>query len=89
MLTHIQDASDELGPTITTKIAISNGRFGHYDINQNRSITVREAAALQTFPDHFVIEPEESFEKTSRLVGNAVPPRFARYISDFIKSKIT
>jgi DNA (cytosine-5)-methyltransferase 1 len=71
---------DELAPTITTKcVSICNGRFGHYDTSQNRAITPREAALLQTFPVSYVFHPEETLELPARLIGNAVPPRLAGY----------
>src|SRR5262249_17242992 len=45
-------------PTITTKChSISNGRFGHYDVNQVRGISLREAAILQSFPEDYVFHP--------------------------------
>ncbi|QFT59181.1 putative BsuMI modification methylase subunit YdiO [Sulfitobacter sp. THAF37] len=60
--------------TLTTKcISISNGRFGHP--NQNRGLSVREAAALQSFPDDFMFLGTVS--QTARQVGNAVPVSFA------------
>lgn len=67
-------------PTITTKChSISNGRFGHYDVTQHRGISLREAAALQSFPDGYVFDPPKSVEVVARMVGNAVPPRLARF----------
>ncbi len=60
--------------TLTTKcISISNGRFGHPE--QNRGLSVREAAALQSFPDTFVFLGTVS--QAARQVGNAVPVTFA------------
>lgn len=60
--------------TLTTKcISISNGRFAHP--TQNRGLSVREAAALQTFPDGFVFEG--TLGQTAKQVGNAVPVDFA------------
>ena len=55
-------------------------RHIHPDSKQARSITVREAARLQTFPDDF-----EFIEKTNvdyKLIGNAVPPKFAKKLAD-------
>lgn len=44
---------DEPSPTLTVKcFSLSNGRFGHPE--QDRAISLREAAALQTFPDDYV-----------------------------------
>jgi len=59
---------------LTTRcISLSNGRFGHPE--QNRAISVREAAAIQTFPDDFVFTG--SLNSQARQVGNAVPTKLA------------
>ncbi|MEG8242933.1 DNA cytosine methyltransferase [Acinetobacter baumannii] len=48
---------DKVAPTLTTRCySYSNGRFGHPDIKQNRAISIREAASLQTFPENFIFE---------------------------------
>lgn len=55
---------------------IGNGRFGHPE--QNRAISLREAARFQTFPDSYKFFPDEqriSITKASRYIGNAVPPK--------------
>jgi DNA (cytosine-5)-methyltransferase 1 len=71
-------------PTITTKChSISNGRFGHYDTKQNRGISLREAAALQTFRDNYVFYPEDGVCMIARMIGNAVPPRLAQSFASF------
>jgi DNA (cytosine-5)-methyltransferase 1 len=73
---------DRPSPTITTKChSISNGRFGHYDPSQNRGISLREAAALQSFPDDYVFDPIDGIEMIARMIGNAVPPRLANYFA--------
>lgn len=55
---------------LTTRcISLSNGRFGHPE--QDRAISVREAACLQTFPRDFVFEG--SLNAMARQIGNAVP----------------
>jgi len=73
---------DEPAPTITTQAYnFGTGRFGHPE--QDRSITLREAALLQTFPRRFrFVRPREPvfFTVVGRLVGNAVPPRLAFFI---------
>ena len=73
---------DEPSPTITTQAYnFGTGRFGHPE--QDRSITLREAALLQTFPRSykFVKPREEVFlARVGRLIGNAVPPRLAFFI---------
>jgi DNA (cytosine-5)-methyltransferase 1 len=61
----------KVAPTLTCRcISISNGRFGHP--TQNRGISVREAAALQTFKDEFIFHEPKSV--AAKHVGNAVPP---------------
>ena len=73
---------DYPSPTITTKChSISNGRFGHYDTSQNRGISLREAATLQSFPDDYVFDPVDGVEMIARMIGNAVPPRLANYFA--------
>jgi len=66
---------DRPAPTITTKfISFSNGRFGHPE--QNRALSIREGAALQSFSPSFSIM-SKSITDAARIVGNAVPPKFA------------
>jgi DNA (cytosine-5)-methyltransferase 1 len=75
---------DRPSPTITTKChSISNGRFGHYDTTQNRGISLREAAALQSFRDDYVFYPEDGVCTVARMIGNAVPPLLARSFAEF------
>jgi DNA (cytosine-5)-methyltransferase 1 len=73
---------DEPSPTITTQAYnFGTGRFGHPE--QDRSITPREAALLQTFPRHFrFVRPSDELftAHVGRLIGNAVPPRLAFFI---------
>lgn len=77
-------SGDRPSPTITTKChSISNGRFGHYDTTQNRGISLREAAALQSFRDDYVFYPEDAVCTVARMIGNAVPPRLARSFAEF------
>lgn len=76
-------------PTITTKChSISNGRFGHYDTTQNRGITLREAAILQSFPDDYVFYPIEQIEPVARMIGNAVPPKLAKYFASYLSASV-
>lgn len=81
---------DEPSPTITTQCTgIGNGRFGHPV--QDRAISIREAALLQTFPMDYKFFPNEeavSITKASRYIGNAVPPRLGEVIADSIKEHI-
>lgn len=73
---------DGLASTILTKCDPHWGAFFHYE--QNRSFTVREAARLQSFPDHFVFtgNTAEQFAQ----VGNAVPPLLAQAVGLSLKS---
>lgn len=65
-------------PTITTRfLSISNGRFAHPD--ENRAISLREGATLQTFPKDYVFYAK-SIHTNARMIGNAVPPEFAKRI---------
>ncbi len=66
---------DKPSVTLTTKcISLSNGRFGHP--SQNRALSAREAAAIQTFPDDFTFVG--SVWEKGRQIGNAVPVLFAK-----------
>lgn len=71
-------------PTITGGCAmISKGRYGHPE--QNRAISLREAARLQTFPDNFKFTG--NFGEIAKQIGNAVPPLLAQKIAEsLIKS---
>lgn len=65
---------DRVAPTLTSRCnSLSNGRFGHPE--QDRAISLREAAALQTFPDDY--EFVGSMPSVARWIGNAVPVAFA------------
>jgi DNA (cytosine-5)-methyltransferase 1 len=76
-------------PTITTKChSISNGRYGHYDTSQNRGISLREAAALQSFPDNYVFYPTDRVDPIARMIGNAVPPKLAQYFASYLVNSI-
>lgn len=55
------------------------GRFLHP--SQNRPITVREAARLQSFPDSFVFPESQSLTAVAREIGNAIPPRLAEAVA--------
>ena len=69
-------------PTITTKFfSISNGRFGHP--NEDRAISLREGATLQTFPQDYIFK-SNSIATTARLIGNAVPCEYARRLGEVI-----
>jgi len=73
---------DEPSPTMTTFCTgIGNGRFGHPE--QDRAISLREAAILQTFPNSYKFSSSEKtlrFGQVSRQIGNAVPPKLGEVI---------
>jgi DNA (cytosine-5)-methyltransferase 1 len=75
---------DRPSPTITTKCqSISNGRYGHFDVNQHRGISLREAAIIQSFSDDYVFYPLESVGPVARMIGNAVPPKLAEFFAGY------
>lgn len=78
---------DKPAPTMTTQcFGYGNGRFGHPE--QDRAITLREAAMLQTFPhDYVFVKSGErvKFSHMGRLIGNAVPVRLGEAIADAFK----
>jgi DNA (cytosine-5)-methyltransferase 1 len=67
-------AWNDVAPTLTCGfVNPSKGRFLHPD--KNRSITLREAALLQTFPKKHYFSLEEGKYSAAELIGNALPPR--------------
>ena len=74
---------DRPAPTITTQcFGYGNGRFGHPE--QDRAISLREAAMLQTFPEAYAFAPAGTpikFNKMGRLIGNAVPVKLGEAIA--------
>jgi DNA (cytosine-5)-methyltransferase 1 len=77
---------DKPGPTMTTQCyGYGNGRFGHPD--QDRGISLREAALLQSFPPEyeFLAAGEAvNFKEVGRWIGNAVPVKLAESIGEAI-----
>jgi DNA (cytosine-5)-methyltransferase 1 len=73
-------------PTITTQsFGYGNGRFGHPE--QDRAISLREAAMLQGFPKDYSFIPESepvSFAKVGRLIGNAVPVTLGKVVGELL-----
>ena len=72
---------DDVAPTITARFdSFTRGKFGHPD--QDRSISLREGALLQTFPKDFDFVGNKV--DIARQIGNAVPPILAKYIGKSI-----
>lgn len=65
--------------TIIAHLYKDGNRFIHYDSKQSRSITVREAARLQSFDDDFDFVGSQG--NAYQMIGNAVPPKLAKAVS--------
>jgi len=77
---------DRPAPTLTAMFDnFSRGRFAHPV--QDRSITGREGARLQGFPDSFVFEGPK--KEVARQIGNAVPPPLARALGGALENSLT
>lgn len=77
-------------PTITTQyFGFGNGRFGHPE--QDRAISLREGAILQSFPSNYVLaEPGQKvrFATVGRMIGNAVPPKLGEAVGKTIAAHL-
>jgi DNA (cytosine-5)-methyltransferase 1 len=82
---------DAPAPTITTQsFGYGNGRFGHPE--QDRAITLREAAMLQTFPASYRFIPDGGkvcYSVLGRLIGNAVPVRIGETVAQSFFSHLS
>lgn len=82
---------DDVAPTITTQFNYyGTGRFGHP--TQDRALTLREGALLQSFPPNYhFIENETQFSQKviARHIGNAVPPKLGEIIGQSIVNSLT
>ena len=81
---------DDPAPTITTQFyGFGNGRFGHPE--QDRALSLREGAILQSFPSNYdFVKPGApiQFKTLGRMIGNAVPVLLARAIARSIRSHL-
>lgn len=76
---------DDIAPTLTTGCTdITRGRYAHPE--ENRAITLREAARLQTFPDEYIFWGNAS--QVATQIGNAVPPSMMKAIALSLKSAL-
>jgi len=81
---------DQPAPTMTTQcVGLGNGRFGHPE--QDRAISLREAAILQTFPQNYkFVAPDKQIitAHVAKFIGNAVPVRLGAVIGRSIREHI-
>ena len=79
---------DKIGPTMTTQFfCYGTGRYGHPE--QDRALSLREGALLQTFPKNYIFFPPDvtayCMRDVARHIGNAVPVRLGEIIGESIR----
>lgn len=80
---------DKVGPTLTTQFTrYGTGRYGHPE--QNRALSLREGALLQTFPITYQFSPNRDYSMgdVARQIGNAVPVKLGEAIGLSIKNHL-
>jgi DNA (cytosine-5)-methyltransferase 1 len=81
---------DKPAPTMTTQCyGFGNGRFGHPE--QDRAISLREAAMIQSFPQNYAFVPDGAvinFNSLGRLIGNAVPVLLGEFIGKILVNHV-
>lgn len=78
---------DDISPTITTQFFnYGSGRFGHPE--QDRALSIREGALLQTFPKDYDFGESTPLTTVGRQIGNAVPPRLGYMVGATIKEHV-
>jgi len=81
---------DKPASTMTTQCTgIGNGRFGHPE--QDRAISLREAARIQTFPDDYIFYDKSkkiTLSQVSKFIGNAVPVRLGEVLGGAIRDHV-
>ncbi|MEZ8792520.1 DNA cytosine methyltransferase [Vibrio splendidus] len=81
---------DKVASTMTTQcVGFGNGRFGHPE--QDRAISLREAAILQSFPDDYEFWPKDmevGLRSVAKMIGNAVPVRLGEVVGESIQKHL-